>query len=275
MMQVLHPYSQFDHESEIIFATYEKYILNQKGGVIEGNNKYQYDFEIQDNQIFIGRQGFECIKVLIEDNNTKANIIFFGYKNECSVQKNLKRVTGTRHMFFWMMITILKYFPKITIFVLGDDTKILCNGSPIRTNNYYFLKYGKSYYELYYDFVPYFYYGENKYKNNLKKRLRININKKFIEETFEELEKKIHLTQEEKTYFLNLFGNCEEMKIIKFINSVSIEKKEKYCNLFFMIINKYYEDFFTGNPPQYFIYEVVDQKETITYLHEKITNIEN
>ncbi len=93
-----HPYLDFDAKHINKFNIYEKYILPQKGGtqITNGNNTYQYHFEIQGNTIFIGRCK-ECLDIYVEEN--KAIIIGFGYQKTCSVKKDLETGKGTRHMF--------------------------------------------------------------------------------------------------------------------------------------------------------------------------------
>ena len=120
----LHPYKQFDYYTEHKFNVYQKYIETQNGGDILGNDYYHYDFEILENQIFLGRRD-TCARVLIEDKS--ANIIFFGYQPYCSKENSLKmsflevqdKITesnftcskdktldknlGTKHMFLWLL----------------------------------------------------------------------------------------------------------------------------------------------------------------------------
>lgn len=233
----MHSYKKCYYHYDCITDYYEKFI-EKKGGSkkMSGNELFKYDFEILDNKIFLGdKRKDDCAHVEYNSHTKIASILFFGYKEYCSKSEGFVRGIGTKHMFLWLIINILKYFPKVKKISLGDDVKIKCNGNIIFLNKYYFLKYGKMYYEYYYNFYPEFTNNieKNIYESHRELRKNINITKKYIQ----------GLQLPNSDFFTNIFGKKDELKIIDYLSRISEEDKYNYCELYFFIIN----DFFSRN----------------------------
>ena len=263
-----HPYFEVDLRNGTNF--FNKFI----GGSyfkISGNKKYQYDFEINGNNIFLGK-GNQCCFVSIE--NKKANIVWFVYHKYCSVKKNLSENQGTKHMFYHLMKVILENFPDVEYFGLGDDTKITCKGNNIELKYYYFLKYGKLYYQLYFNFNPAFRDGnisKEKYIDNLKIREKIKITKEELLKIYQLYSLTYPTSDNEIRYFLTIFDE-NIMLVIHFLNKISKEYKVKYC-LFFYFLTKhiFINKFHSSGLPQTFILE--KNELAISYLNHKISII--
>lgn len=251
----LHPYKQFDYYTEHTFNVYQKYIETQKGGDILGNDYYHYDFEILENQIFLGRRD-TCARVLIE--NKSADIIFFGYQPYCSKDKTLDKNLGTKHMFLWLLICILKYFDVDKI-GLGDRTEIECDDKHYPLSKYYFLKYGKQYYEYYFDFHIEFIdkYQEKSYKNFLNKRKTLILDINFIIDIIKEFG-----NQKELYIFIELFEG-EKMLMRKYLKKIPNKIKYHYCHFYFYMIDVIYRIYFKEPLPNSFFMNIKDRKKFI------------
>jgi len=279
----LHPYEQVD----LLYNEnyYKKYIIEKNGGTIYGNNLYKYDFDIKNNtpllrskpmhpfpagvgEIFLGNK-LECAKVEIHKNI--AEIHFFGYHKSCSINNFLERNIGTKHMFLWLIICILKNFPNVSRIELGDDSKIECDRIPRLLAKYYFIKYGKQYYELFFNFTPLFYSSnyEKKFLQNIQKRKYLRITKNDFLKIFNNYKNKN----------LNIYNNF--IKIFKY-NSISIVKfykkipkniQYKYCDFFFYMTDELFDKYFHNNLGQtYFIY-INDKNEFITKIQKLIEKL--
>jgi hypothetical protein len=257
----LHPYLKVD----VINGTnyYRKFIENKSGGTIEGNNFYKYDFDIQNNtplrssklrhplpvgvgEIFLGKKDL-CTFVLIENNI--AQIQTFNYYKTCPINNFLENGTGTRHMFLWCIICILKYFPKIKKIELGDNSKINCDGQIKYLAKYYFLKYGKQFYEYYFSFKPIFYSEKYKqlYYENLQKRKITEISIKYIKKLYKkfiQLHNNNTPNKEMIKYFTNMFEENKKMNVIKFFKKIPKKIQHKFCNFFFFITDEIFEKYF-------------------------------
>ena len=106
------------------------------------------------------------------------------------------------------------------------------------------------YYEYYYNFYPDFLNirEKNIYDKHLELRKNINIypNKQYIES--------LHL--ENSQFFLNLFGNKNELKLSDYLSKISEEEKFKNCQSYFFIINDYFARNFGYFLPQTFSYNI-------------------
>jgi len=240
----LHPYLKAD----VVNGTnyYRKFIENKSGGTIEGNNFHKYDFDIQKNKIFLGKKDL-CTFILIENNI--AQIQTFNYYKTCPINNFLENGTGTRHMFLWCIICILKYFPNIKKIELGDNSKINCDGQIKYLAKYYFLKYGKQFYEYYFAFKPIFYSEKYKqlYYENLQKRKITEISIKYIKKLYKkyiELHNNNTPNKEMLKYFTNMFEENNKINVIKFFKKIPKNILHKFCNFFFFITDEIFEKYF-------------------------------
>jgi hypothetical protein len=240
----MHSYKKCYYHNDCIIDYYEKFIEKTSG-----NQLFKYDFEILDNKIFLGnKRKDDCADVEYDASTKIASILFFGYKEYCSKSEGFVRCIGTRHMFLWLIVNILKYFPKVKKISLDDDVKIKCNGIIIYLNKYYFLKYGKMYYEYYYGFYPDFLNERERdmYEKVLELRKKITITKKYIQ----------NLNIQNIIFFINIFGENEELKIIDYLLKISEEDKYKYCESYFFIINDFFARNFGHFLPTTFSYNI-------------------
>jgi hypothetical protein len=241
---------------------------------INGNNLQKYDFQIKNNHIFIGNPYYACMNILIEDNI--ATIMWFGHSNNCIHWKNAK------HMFLWGLIVLLKNFPDIEKIILGDDTKYFLQKSIVKKyfeeafqlNKYYFLKYGKMYYELYFDFFIEFEFERIKkiYIEALKKRNESIITKDWIINFLHEFNKKHKNSNINQILidFTNIFGEYDKLYIYEYLSKFNNIWKEKYCNIFYTMVNLYFDEFISIHLPTSFYYNIEDKNNYIVYLKKKI-----
>ena len=261
----MHSYKKCYYYTDCFSDYYEKFI-EKSGGAKKpsGNQLFKYDFEILDNKIFLGdKRKDDCAHVEYDSLTKIASILFFGYKEYCSKSEGFVRGIGTRHMFLWLFLNILKYFPKVKKISLGDDVKIKCNGISVFLNKYYFLKYGKMYYEYYYDFYPEFLNQREKdiYESHLELRKKINITKKYIQS----------LQIQNLDFFTSIFGEKEELKIIDMQSRISEEEKFKYCESYFFIINDFFARNFGHFLPTTFSYNI--SKDIADKIKKNITEL--
>lgn len=240
----LHPYLKVDSINGTNY--YHKFIQNISGGTIEGNNFHKYNFDIQKNKIFLGKKDL-CTFVLIENNI--AQIQTFNYYKTCPVNNFLENGTGTRHMFLWIIICILKYFPNVKKIELGDNSKINCDGQIKYLAKYYFIKYGKQFYEYYFAFEPIFYSQKYKqlYYENLEKRKITEISIKYIKKLYKkfiELHNNNKPNKEMLKNFTNIFQENKKMNVIKFFKKIPKNIQHKFCNFFFFITDEIFEKYF-------------------------------
>lgn len=269
--EYLHSYKQFDYNTNHIFNVYEKYIQNKNGGFFKefGNNKYKYDFEILDNQIFLGNRN-NCVHILIEKNI--ARIQFFGFQKYCSKNKNLEKNIGTKHMFLWTLIVILKYFNNVNLIELGDDSKIDCNSKKKHLSKYYFLKYGKQYYEKYFNFKPFFNNNKHRirYKNNLLKRYNLEISISQLKNTYKENNYKNKIIYNK---FKKIFGENNKISLINLFKKTPKSLQYKYCDFFFDLIDDIFEENFYNTLGETFRYKITNKHKFLSYLKNKIQKL--
>jgi len=230
----LHHYLQSDIETEFIFDVYSRFIYRkQKGGnkVFKNGNKLQtYDFVKAGHNLFIGERKNACMTIRI--NRKEAEISWFSHVKNCAHWKNSK------HMFLWGIIVLLKEFPQIKKIILGDDTKIKCRTGIHRLSKYYFLRYGKLYYELYFDFhIDFQYkYSKQQYEDALKKRETLKITRSWVEDFLAEI----------KAYepeFIQVFGDRNEILIAEYLSHMTFEIRKKYCDTFYSVITAFFDTF--------------------------------
>lgn len=230
----LHHYLQSDIETEFIFDVYSRFIYrNQKGGnkVFKNGNKLQtYDFVKAGHNLFIGERKNACMTIRI--NRKEAEISWFGHVKNCAHWKNSK------HMFLCGIIVLLKEFPQIKKIILGDDTKIKCRTGIHRLSKYYFLRYGKLYYELYFDFhIDFQYkYSKQQYEDALKKRETLKITRSWVEDFLVEI----------KAYepeFIQVFGDRNEILIAEYLSHMTFEIRKKYCDTFYSVMTAFFDTF--------------------------------
>ena len=255
-----HHYLKYDYHNNFIHNCYENFILNGGIKITNGDEKQKYDFILSNNRLFVGHPIHACID--IEILNEEVKIIWFGHSKNCIHWKNSK------HMFLWSLIILFKNYPNITKISLGDDTRINCGKQYFPLSKYYFLKYGKLYYELYFNFQIYFFpiRKEKEYKNALTKREILKITKEWVNNFLLEI-------HENKPEFLDLFNEKSELPISTYLSLFNKSIKEKYCNIFYIMINTYYDDFINIYLPTDFYYNIKNKDSLITYLRNKINNL--
>ena len=253
----LHPYYQVDLITNNNF--YNRYIEEQNGGKLYGNSFYQYDFEINGNRIFLGNRKI-CSDVII--NKNVAEIHFFGYHSSCAEKDFLEKNKGTKHMFLWLIICILKNFPNITRIELGDDSKIDCEGTKRLLAKYYFLKYGKQYYEYYFYFSPTFssQYYQKKYLENIKIRKSLKISKKIIDDVFNNYHNK---NNNLLNSFKEIFGEHTELPLKEFYKKIPKKIQYSYCSFFFYLTDEIFNKYFHNNLGQTYFIEIKNPKKII------------
>lgn len=262
----LHPYEKVDFLYKENY--YKKYIIEKEGGAIYGNNLYKYDFDIKDNKIFLGNKE-ECARV--EIHKKIAEIHFFGFHKSCSINNFLERNKGTKHMFLWLIICILKNFPNVSRIELGDDSKIECDGIHRLLAKYYFIKYGKQYYELFFNFTPIFYSTnyEKKFLQNIQKRKNLRINKKdFIKIYNNYKNKNINIYNN----FLKIF-KYNSISIVKFYKKIPKNIQFKYCDFFFYMTDELFDKFFNNNLGQTYFININDKNKFITNIQNLIEKL--
>jgi len=247
----MHHYQKSDRFNHNIFKSYEKMLKFQNG-----NNIAKYDFEIKGNHLFIGNPYYACMDIRIEDNF--AYIQWFGHEEKCTHFK------GSKHMFLWGCIVIMKHFPNVKQFSIGDDTKIICGTNYYQLNKYYFLRYGKSYYEKYFDFLPEKFYGLDLYTDFIKKQyLSLYITNKWIDNLFNKEVKDKNLKKEFQI-------ENEKMKIQDYLNSFNMNKKRIYCDIFYYLIDKYFAENVKIILPTSYFYKIDNRDVFIDWCEEKI-----
>lgn len=264
----IHHYKKSDIHNNFIHKSFEKFIV-KKGGMkfSNGNNIQKYDFEIKNNHIFIGNPYYACMDILIEDINY-AMVMWFGHTSNCIHWKKSK------HMFLWGIIVLLKNFPNIKKIILGDDTKRYCDKEAFQLNKYYFLKYGRMYYELYFYFSIEFEFETTRkqYIEALKKRNESIIKKEWVINFLQELNKKKQYNNFDKIMFdfINLFDENNQLYISQYLSNFDDLIKEKYCSIFYKMVNLYFDEFISIYLPTLFYYKIENKNNFINYLNKKI-----
>jgi hypothetical protein len=253
----LHHYLQSDIENEFIFDVYSRFIYGkQKGGnkAFKNGNKLQtYDFVKVNNNLFIGERRNACMTIRV--NKHEAEIYWFGHVKNCAHWKNSK------HMFLWGIIVLLKEFQRVKKILLGDDTKIKCKNGIHRLSKYYFLRYGKLYYELYFDFhIDFQYkYSKQQYEDALQKRETLKIKRSWVEDFLAEI-------KAVEPEFIQVFGDRNEILIADYLSHMTLELRKKYCDIFYSIITAFFDTFISISL-QLTFYKNVDS-DFIKYLKE-------
>jgi hypothetical protein len=149
-----------------------------------------------------------CVIITI-DKNQMATIqsVSFDEKRECSLLHTKYSKSVIRNVLKCSLLLAIKIFKNIDIFSLTDNSMIECGPDKISLSDYYYIKYGKSWYQFHFDAKP-------KYKNEIKNKIYI----------FKRLmKKKMKNNSKEKIikYCSKYYDNIEE--IIKFINKYYYE----------------------------------------------------
>jgi hypothetical protein len=255
----LHPYKIFDYNTNHIFDVHKKYIENNE--LSQNSIKNLYDFEILDNQIFFGNKN-NCVYVVIKNNIAK--IKFFGFFTNHS--KKIK------NLFLWTLFFIMNNFENINLIELTDDIKMDCNNKKKYLAKYYFLKYGEQYYELYFNFTPFFNNNKHKirYKENRLKRYTLNIDIEQLKNTYKDNNYNDKIMYNK---FKKIFGENKKISLIKFFKKIPKSLQYKYCDFFFDLIDDIFDENFYNSIGQTFHYKIDNKNKFINYIKNKIDEL--
>jgi hypothetical protein len=199
-MNRLHPYLQIYYNSNKKLTKALNYYLkfknqNQNAGGKDIKNiidnfifEEKYDEEDKITNIFIAERQ-DCIHAIIDSNTS--NLVWvewFGYHQNCSIDRNLIRGEGTARMMETFIKYIKKHHPEIKYIKLSDNSEFTCDKINISLYKLYILKYGKSFYEKKFDFVLDTTNKQeiiNIHNYNIEKSKNLKINKELIKEQFQ------------------------------------------------------------------------------------------
>ena len=126
------------------------------GGYTDTITVGPYKIEIEDTstdtRFFLWNPVRPCVNMVFDKRERVGVIDSIKYDPDCTSPEKMKRGSGTREMVEFS-IDVLKR-SGATIVYLTDKSTIDCKGVEIELGPMYFLKYGKTWYENYFDFKP-------------------------------------------------------------------------------------------------------------------------
>lgn len=250
-----HPFYKYDIE----FSTnFYKLIKQQKGG---GKNyrKGEYVFYIDELEmdesikIFIGNPAKnepECVHIRIDNSYPEiANLIFFHYDSQCSINKRLKKGSGTKKMMEIIIAYLKQKYPKVKMIDLNDTSKIDCKREDntlfkFKLYKWFLFLYGEGYYQHNYGFNFLDEYKKDLHNSNLEVLKNLKVSYKEVVELLKPISPLItsKFTKRNILSFLKEIKNGELWtEAIKKFREKGLF--EKYCslidNLLERIISKY------------------------------------
>jgi hypothetical protein len=218
------------------------YIYGYKNSNIKFDFNYNYDKYNDEYNIFIGNNR-SCLLVLMPKNNPNKEAIIekFEYHQECDIHKKLTKGYGTIIM-MKTLLRLLKNRLSIKMIYLTDKSTIYCNEIKYKKIPLYYLylfRYKKPYYVEKFNFK--FSHNNEKlnHNENIKKMLKIKINKKEIKNYF--LENNSYLKNFDKNKlkeFLSFINNKEYLyKFVKKFNDKNL------CYFFFLLLEYYFKKY--------------------------------
>ena len=245
---VNHPYRIASFSSKINY--YKIFSIDRKNGGGK-SPKPKFDIHVhfenssQEYEVFIGDRR-ECVLIFIPKNNPDkiATLQSFNYHSICSIDKNLKKGSGTKRMMKKTLQFIKKKF-NIKKVELRDNSYIYCsilkNINPVERNievpilNIYMLyifTHGNPYYVHNFGFN----FTNNKIKkiNRMNRKIvkNIKINNKLLKD-LKNMFKIYEIKDERKKYFFSKLKKYENIR--DFIRNENIKDK---CDLFFVLIKR-------------------------------------
>jgi hypothetical protein len=133
--------------------------------------------------------------------------------------------------------------------------------------------YGKTYYESYFNFSINFEFEimKKQYINGLEKRNKSIITKDWVIDFIKEITN--NSNNFEIFDFMSIFGEKNQLYIYEYLKNDNI-LKDKYCNIFYTMINLYFDEFISINLPISFFYKIENKNNLIDYLNEKLVIIQ-
>lgn len=228
----LHPYYQVDYSHNRRY--YQKFIEDKNG------EKYKkYDFDITNKRIFLGNNHL-CFYAKVKDNiaeieaytceNTKPEYNYFEYGKKA------------RYLFLLFIKLIKIYFPYVKEINVLDECFITANKEKFMISIYYFMKYGKPYYEFYFGIKPKFYseYNKKKYQKNIQKQKNIFISqkllKKYIKEYFQNNPNNPYKSLK------SLFANNKKIQFSYFLQNIPPIIQNNFSNFFIFLIDCFFRN---------------------------------
>ncbi len=147
------------------WANYFKGGSYETATLYEGTYKVEFMKDSDSLQMTIWNPDRQCVVAYIHDTDG-ASLDLLEYDPRCTVGKRMVRGSGTKEMLEFAFKMIKQQNQKTV--QLTDSSTFKCNGKNIRLGLYYFIKYGKTWYEQHFKFYPVTYVEEY----NEAKRLR-------------------------------------------------------------------------------------------------------
>jgi hypothetical protein len=177
------------------------------------------------------------------------------------------------------MIMTLKKFPNVNNFCVRDSGMIRCFWRERDLSHYYFLEFGKSYYENHFNFIfnSSFVSGcdwdeqlKQKYKDDKESLKTTKITRYFVECFYHS--DPFVLRSAKTKYFHERIE--DEMLIKDYLNKIPFEKKIEFCDHFFRLMIHFHNtcDFIETSDGE-FVLDIVNKNKLIEKLSEKIKNI--
>jgi hypothetical protein len=185
--------------------TKRKKTLKQNGGEIYDEDKYKFDFKIDEDEIetriFIGNRHTCFIGSIFKDASNKLIIQGFNFHKECNIDKNMKTGKDTKIMFNTIIDYIKAKYKNISRIELTDKAELKCYSNildiELNIDLYYLyhLKYGKGYYLQNFGFkIDNKANDVNIQKRNILKYLNFELYfKEFNKFIIDECERKYHI----------------------------------------------------------------------------------
>ena len=117
-----------------------------------GKYKIQVQEDEDDIRYFLWNPKKPCINMVISKRDKTAVLDAVEYDEDCTVDEKMLRGEGTREMIEFSLELLKR--SGATKVSLSDKSTIPCHGENIALGPMYFLKYGKTWYEKYFDFHP-------------------------------------------------------------------------------------------------------------------------
>jgi len=131
----------------------------------EGTYKVEFVKDSDSLQMTIWNPDKPCVVAYIHETDG-ASLDLLEYDPRCTVGKRMVRGSGTKEMLEFAF-KLIKQQKQKTV-QLTDASTFKCNGKNIRLGLYYFIKYGKTWYEQHFKFYPITYVEEYKEAKRLR-----------------------------------------------------------------------------------------------------------
>ena len=188
----------------------------------------------KEDTVIIGGVTIKCVVITIDNKNNIAILQTVQHSVECSFFDKLKKGVETINMIQSALKMIIAMYPNISEIEFADNSFIQCNnGKRISLPEFYYIKYGKTWYEKHFNATL-----NNKYPKYLNAKQLVD----------DSASNKINLSKNEfiEKYYNNLSGN--KLDIVKKCYKLGVSVKEFIISISNENIDcKYYQDVFDKN----------------------------